>query len=74
MRSLFALDDANLQNRSTLIPNYLILSIKTAYQKTSPLNSTAGEVASIQAGEEQCFYKFILTFLQPSNNNMHHLL
>jgi hypothetical protein len=39
-----------------------ILSVKTAYMKTSPLNSTVGEVAIVQAGEEQYFSKFILTF------------
>jgi hypothetical protein len=65
LRSLFAQGDANLQNRSTLIPIYLCPvnpRVKTAYQKTSPLNSTAGEVATVQAGDEQYFYKFILTF------------
>jgi len=42
-----------------------ILSITTAYAKTSPLNSTDGEVAIVQAGEEQHALKFILTFYSP---------
>jgi hypothetical protein len=35
---------------------------QTAYMKTSPLNSTVGEVAIVEAGDEHYFAKFIWTF------------